>query len=260
MHLPLVMVFVAGTLNAFDSMEAQTARVGIVDADSVAFRVRIENVSNGGTLKLSAGGSVAIPISPGVWAIHTGANPFFTPGKADVGLGLKGLAEAGIAEVFAANLHRLQGVRSVGVFNAPLGRRRGMPRGQMDRASSSKMLQRGQHYEFTITAREGDRLSMVMMVAQSNDGLIATGRDAIELFDGAARPISGDVTSRLSLWDAGTELNEEPGAGRNQGLRQGAPHAGDPERKPVRPLSETEFGMLWPSTDKIVRVTITPKP
>ena len=256
----LVIVFLAGLVSASDTVGAQSARASVVDPDAVAFLVRIENVSSGSTLKLSAGGAVAIPLSPGVWAIHTAANPFFVPGEVEARLGLKGLAEAGSASAFAANIHGRPGVRSAGVFNKPLGRRRGMPRGQLDRASSARMLQRGQHYEFMISARKGDRLSMAMMVAQSNDGFIATSRDGIDLFDAAARPISGDVTSRLSIWDAGTEVNEEPGAGRNQGLRQGAPHAGDPERKPVRPMSEAEFGQLWPATVRIVRVTITPQP
>jgi hypothetical protein len=253
----LVIAFGASLLKASGPAGAQVPE-RLTDADTVSFLVRIENVSNAGTLRLSAGGAVAIPLSPGVWAIHTGANPILSPGEVDAGLGLKGLAEAGIAGAFAANLQAVPGVRSAGVFDKPLGRRRGMPRGQTDRASSSRMLQRGQHFEFTVHARPGDRLSLAAMVAQSNDGLIATGRDGIELFDAAGRPISGEVTSQLSLWDAGTEVNEEPGTGRNQGLRQGAPHAGDPERNPVRPMSEAEFGQLWPPTVKMVRVTISP--
>jgi hypothetical protein len=120
------------------------------------------------------------------------------------------------------------------------------------------MLQPGQRFEFTLTAQPGDRLSLAMMIAQSNDALIATGPDGIALFDGSGRPLSGNITSLLLMWDAGTEINEEPGLGRNQGLRQGAPHAGDPERKPVRPLVEAEFGSAWPSVDRIVKVTITP--
>jgi len=256
-HLPAWIVLVALPLAASAPAGAQN---GVSDTAAVTFLVRIENVTNGGTLRLSAGGGVAIPISPGAWAIHTGANPIFTPGRVEAGLGLKGLAEAGLARAFAANLPGLPGVRSGGVFSEPLGRRRGMPSGQRDRASSSRMLHRGQHYEFTVTAHRGDRLSMAMMLAQSNDGLIATGADGIELFDAAARAISGDMTSQLSLWDAGTEVNEDPGLGRNQGMRQSAPHAGDPERQPVRPMRESEFGELWPATDRIVRVTITPRP
>ena len=239
---------------------AQSAPVSVVDRDVMAFLVRIENVSSGGTLKLSTGGSVAVPLSSGVWAVHTGASPLFTPGEVEAGLGLKGQAEAGMARAFATNLDGRPGVRSVGVFNEPLGRIRAMPRGQPDRPAPSRMLQRGQHYEFAISARKGDRLSVAMMVAQSNDGLIATGGNGIELFDSAGSPINGDVTSLLSLWDAGTEVSEDPGVGPNQGLRQGAPHAGDPERRPVRPMSEAEFGQRWPPPKQLVRVTITPRP
>ncbi len=120
------------------------------------------------------------------------------------------------------------------------------------------MLQPGHYFEFTIEARPGDRLSLAMMIAQSNDGLVATGPEGIALFDASGRPVAGDVTGQLALWDAGTEVNEEPGLGRNQGLRQGAPHAGDPERRPVRLMSEAEFGALWPAVGEIVRVTVRP--
>lgn len=249
----------AGLLQAFAAADAQRSPSD-GDAAAVTFVVRVENVSDGGTLKLSTGGSAAIPLSPGVWVVHRGANPILAPGQPDAGLGLEGLAEAGLANAFAANLSGRDGVRSNGVFAEPLGRRRGMPPGKVDRASASSMLQRGQHYQFTITARKGDRLSIAMMISQSNDGVVATGGDAIALFDEGGKPVSGNVTARLALWDAGTEVNEDPGVGRNQGLRQGAPHAGDPERKPVRAMADAEFGKAWPSVERLVRVTITPRP
>jgi hypothetical protein len=235
------------------------------------FVVRVENVSKPSTLKLPSGGSVAVPVSPGVWAVHTGANPIFTPGELEHGRGLKGLAEAGMAREFAANLRGLPGVRNHGAFEtplAPLVQRGGMARRDMAappapsgaaRSPASRMLQPGHRFEFTVEARPGDRLSIALMVAQSNDGLLATGRDGIALFDAAGRPVAGNVTEQLALWDAGTEVNEEPGIGRNQGLRQGAPHAGDPERRPVRLMSEAEFGDRWPPVPQLIRVTIAPE-
>ena len=33
---------------------------------------------------------------------------------------------------------------------------------------------------------------------------------AIALFDSHGAPVSGDVTSKLVLWDSGTEVNQEP--------------------------------------------------
>ena len=237
---------------------AQALSSGGADTSGTTFFVRIENVSNRGTLKLSTGGSVAIPFSGGVWAVHTGDSPIFTPGAPEAGIGLKGLAEAGITDPFAANLRTLRNVRTADVFDKPKGHRRGMPKGDVDRETASKMLQPGQHFEFSLRAHRGERLSFAMMLAQSNDAVVATPPSGLELFDALGRPVSGDVTSRTTLWDAGTEVNEDPGVGRNQGLRQGAPHAGDPERRPVRPLGDAEFGQLWPAADRIVRVMIKP--
>lgn len=229
------------------------------DTAGTTFIVRVENVSRRETLRLPDGGTVSVPLSAGVWAVHVGDNPIVTAGAIESGLGLKGLAEAGLAAPFAANLKTVRNVRSAGVFDEPKGHRRGMPKGDVDRATASKMLQPGQHFEFAVVAHRGERLSLAMMLAQSNDGIVATKQTGLDLFDASGRPVSGDLTPQLALWDAGTEINEPPGAGRNQGLRQGAPHAGDPERRPVRPLAEAEYGQAWPSVDRLVKLTITPK-
>lgn len=236
-------------------------------APLVRFTVRVENVSTPTTLRLPDGSAAAIPVSPGVWAVHTAANPLLSPGQVEAGMGLEGLAEAGIVDAFASSLAGVPGVRASGTFEKPLAPlirvggmkpRRNMPAAAATAGVSSRMLQPGLHFEFTIEARPGDRLSMAMMVAQSNDGVIATGPEGIVLFEPDGRPRTGDVTAQLAFWDAGTEVNETPGTGRNQGLRQGAPHAGDPERRPVRPMAEAEFGPLWPPVGRIVRITLAP--
>jgi hypothetical protein len=227
----------------------------------VTFTVKVENVSRR-TLLLPNGNTTEIPLSPGVWAVHTGRNPILTPGEVEPGVGLKGLAEAGMALAFAPNLKTAAGVRAADAFREPLGqprRRMSTNRAEGGGANVSRMLMAGQRFEFTFTARPGDRLSLALMNAQSNDGVIANGAEGIALFDAAGSPISGDITGRLSLWDVGTEVNEEPGAGRNQGLRQGASHAGDPERRAVRPMRDAEFGDRWPAVDQIVKVQIAPK-
>lgn len=245
-----------------------TNRVG-AEASTTRFAVRVENVSTRTTLKLAKGGGVDMPLSLGVWAVHTGGNPILTPGKVDAGLGLKGLAEAGMAEAFAANLARVPGVRSHGVMNHPMmpavamgATAKGMgaksATATMVPAAEGSMLMSGAQVSVIIEARPGDQLSLAFMLGQSNDGIIGTGATGIALFDAKGRPVAGDVTSAIGLWDAGTEVNEEPGVGRNQGMRQGAPTAGDPERRPVRAMSEAEFGRQWPAASRILRVTITP--
>ena len=57
------------------------------------------------------------------------------------------------------------------------------------------------------------------MFGQSNDLFYSNDRP-IALFTGNGKPAAGEMTAQLSLWDAGTEVNEEPGLGPNQGPRQ----------------------------------------
>jgi hypothetical protein len=52
----------------------------------------------------------------------------------------------------------------------------------------------------------------------------------------------GDVTSQVILWDAGTELNQEPGIGADQGPRQKGANTGKAENGGVRNVKDLEFG------------------
>jgi hypothetical protein len=92
------------------------------------------------------------------------------------------------------------------------------------------------------------------MFGQSNDLFYANDRP-IALFDGAGKPVRGDMTPQLSLWDAGTEVNEEPGLGPNQGPRQKTPDAGVTEHKAVAHVSDNYH---YPRTADVLRVTIVP--
>ena len=58
------------------------------------------------------------------------------------------------------------------------------------------------------------------MYVQSNDLFLSPGDTGIALFADDGLPISGDITAQIGLWDAGTEVNEEPGVGANQAPRQ----------------------------------------
>ncbi len=262
-------VLLAAAMAGASMAGAQATSRGGAEASTTRFAVRVENVSTRTTLKLAKGGALDMPLSPGVWAVHTGGNPLLTPGKPDAGLGLKGLAEAGMAPEFAANLARVPSVRSHGVLDKPMMRRATMGAMANDMGAKSAssamvpspdgpMLMSGTQVDIIIDARPGDQLSLAFMLGHSNDGIIGTGAAGIALFDANGRPVSGDVTSTIGLWDAGTEVNEEPGVGRNQGMRQGAPSAGDPERRPVRAMSEAEFGVRWPAARRMLRVTIAP--
>ena len=82
-----------------------------------------------------------------------------------------------------------------------------------------------------------------------------TDGSGIELFDGDGMPIDGDVTLSLELWDAGTEVNEEPGIGLNQAPRQSGPDTGADENGAVRMVND---GYTYPAADDVIRITITP--
>lgn len=113
----------------------------------------------------------------------------------------------------------------------------------------------GQAYEVSFSAGRGMRLSFATMFVQSNDFFYAPASAGIPLFDDAGNAISGDITSQIVLWDAGTEADQEPGLGSDQAPRQVGPNTGalDPDST-VRLAADT-FGNL-PAVDDVIRVTL----
>ncbi len=211
-------------------------------APQTEFTVRIENVSTPMTLRLSNGTTAPAPTAPVLWVVHTGDNPVFVSGRPDAGLGLEALAEDGNPAPLAAALSDGAGVRSVGAVNMPVG------------ATEPGPVLPGQAYEFTVKGQPGDRLTVAFMFGQSNDLFYAPAQ-SLALFDRRGQPTGGDVTASLTLWDAGTEVNQEPGLGPDQAPRQSAPNTGTSEQAPVRPVADR---YTYPGVAEVVRVTIMP--
>lgn len=210
------------------------------------FALHIENVSTAATLKLSNGETAPAPTAPVLWLVHTGADHLFTDGKPDRGEGLESLAEEGDPSRLAAALEKHPGVVAVGFANVPVG------------ADEPGAILPGQAYHITFRAQKGQKLSLAFMFGQSNDIFFAPGGEGIDLFDASGEPLRGDLTSRLILWDAGTEMNQEPGLGPDQAPRQKAPNTGAAEDGVVRPLAEVKDGFRYPKVGEVVRVTLTP--
>jgi len=115
----------------------------------------------------------------------------------------------------------------------------------------------GEAYEFSFTANPGMKLSLTLMNGQSNDEFYAPDANGIALFDAQGMPVSGDITEKLILWDAGTEVNEELGIGPNQGPRQKGVNTGPDEHGVVtRAKSEA----IYAKNGELFRVTITAEP
>ncbi len=217
------------------------------------FKVRIENISSPTAIKALGGKRQGVGLSPGFWVVHTAGDPVFVPGTYDRGKGLQQQAEDGNpGRLFAmvtppdgmrtASMASGSGIVATGVFNTPVG------------ASAPGPIGPGGTYEFTVAGTRGERLSATWMFGKTNDWFFALPSNGIALFDKKGQPIHGDLTKQVSLWDAGTEVSEEPGVGPNQG-----PQAADgvgPKEHNLIATPDNEFP--HPGVAQILRITIIP--
>jgi hypothetical protein len=98
----------------------------------------------------------------------------------------------------------------------------------------------GAAFEIAFTAGKGQKVSFATMLGQSNDWFFGPSPAGIALYDAQGNPRSGDVTGELYLWDAGTEIDQEPAVGDATGPRQPAPDFGAPDPiGKVRQLGQT---------------------
>lgn len=219
-------LFTAGE-SASDGIE-DIAEDGFIDVESA---------------RVAANTGLIVPLSPGVWAVHDdGINPLFNNGEEDFGEGLEAIAEDGAPDAAASALKGKSGVISSDLFNTPVG------------ASMPGAIGPGASYTFSFTADAGDRLSLTTMFVQSNDWFYSFPEDGIDLYDGDT-PISGDVTSKIILYDAGTEIDEYPGAGLNQVIRQASSNTGAADANTnVRVVNNPPANV--PAANQVLKVSI----
>lgn len=207
------------------------------------FTVTVVNVSTPNLVATArAGGTV--PLSPGVYAIFKGIDPMFTVGStADAGIVL--IAEDGMNATKASSLATASGVTASGTFDSPGG------------PDSGPAIFSGESSTFTFTASPGDKLQLAMMFVQSNDWFYAFGNSGLALFTGNS-PVTGNVTSQLVLFDAGSEADTAPGTGDFQKPVQTptATNFGPADPNTLIRLASTS-GFTIPATSAVVRVTIT---
>lgn len=207
--------------------------------------VRIENITKADAFRASDGVKWSLAFSPGLAVVHTDKAPIFTAGKKDRGKGLEAQAEDGNPATLAKSLESDKGIKSVVVFNTLMGQK------------SPGRVGPGAAYECSIEAAPGSKLAVTSMFGQSNDLFYAPNESGIALFSNS-KPISGDITAKIILWDAGTEVNEEPGIGPNQAPRQTAPDTGKDENSVVKDIKDIKNGFNYPKTTSVMKVTITP--
>ena len=115
----------------------------------------------------------------------------------------------------------------------------------------------GNSESFTINAGKGHYLSFATMFVQSNDLFFAPDEGGIALYDSNGDPVTGDITMMVNLWDAGTEVNEEPGTGPNQPPRQSGPNTGPAENGTVKLITEVQDGFTYPAVSDVIMLTLT---
>ena len=234
--LAAVFVFALAVMISTGSLFSAKAHI------ETEFTVRIINVSRGDSLETSAGTRLFVPLAPGVFVIHNSDEPIFADGVADFGRGLEALAEDGNPGLLADAFRTQSGAITSGAFTTQLG---------LDMPGA---IGPGQAYQFTFVADEGARLSLATMFVHSNDLFYAPGPEGIELFDENERPLSGDITEFFELWDAGTEINQEPGIGSDQAPRQSGPNIGADENGVVRVVSDV---YEYPAVKDVIKIIIS---
>lgn len=121
-----------------------------------------------------------------------------------------------------------------------------------------------QAYEIEFTAGTGQFVSFATMLGESNDWFFAPVTTGIPLYDASGRPVSGDVTRSVLLWDAGTEADQEPGVGDAVGTRQAAPGVGAVDSNsalrevPIEVRLASGATFVRPAVSEMIRVTLTP--
>ena len=214
------------------------------DGMATKFTVRIENTTKPDAFTASNGGKWSLAFSPGLAVVRPGG-AIFSAGKKDRSQGLEAQSEDGDPSMLAKSLQSVKGIKSIVVFTTLIG------------AAGPGPITPGTAYEFTFSAVAGDRLSLTTMMGQSNDWSCAPAESGIDLFENG-RGISGDITSQMVLWDAGTEVDQEPGIGSEQGPRQKAPNTGVAENGVVRNAKDVKYARAYAKTSEVMKVTITP--
>ncbi len=210
------------------------------------FTVVIENVSTPQTVATDrANGTV--PLSPPTYAVFTGDDPMFTPGE-KANLGTARIAEDGFPTEMLSILASAGNVNFSAAAESPGG------------PDNGPALFAGESVTFSISAVPGNKFQFETMFVQSNDWFYAFTGGGLELFNGNT-PISGDQTSRLAVYDAGTEQDTAPGTGPDQKPVQDpmATNVGPDEDVAVA-LASSRHAFTIPANNAVIKVTITPQP
>ncbi len=176
-------------------------------------------------MKLNANTGIMTGLSPALVVVYRGdKNPIYELGKTDSGMGLKEIAQYGNVTQLQNSLKSLSNVKGVYIAgNAPV------PPG-------SKVMT-------NFKADPGDKIAYATMFGFSNDWFYANEQS----IDANTK---GDLTSKTTLFDLGTGVDQYPGAGNRQALFGGTPQS---ENMVISKVG-TQYPV--PSVQNVIKVTM----
>jgi len=193
--------------------EAGTLEGTTPPAEPVDIQIVLTNLSSPGDLVSSTGIPDDHVFAPGIAVVHDDHWALFSEGVA-ADAGVEALAEDG------NNAPLLDTLEAAGAVDAAAFAAKD------DTYADAPMLP-GDEAVLWVEAVPGDHLTVATMVGQSNDWFASVVPGGFRLFDADGAVREGDHTAELRFYDAGTEADEEYGAGASQAPRQAAPGEGD---------------------------------
>ncbi len=232
----------------FSLLTLAISSCGGADGKALVIEILLSNLATETSFVPSDGIPAVVAFSPAFGVVHEdGTSPLFTSGSA-ASSGLESLAEDGNFVPLIDELSLTEGVRLTAAVNTPEGE------------ESPGPLLPGGTYRLLITVQQAAtgggqnaRVSLASMFLQSNDVFVASPEGGLRLFDDAGNVITGDRSGELLLLDAGTEVNQEPGLGADQALRQMDFNQGAAEGGIVRGVDD---GFVYPSVPSVLRMTV----
>lgn len=175
--------------------------------------------------KLNANTGIMTGLSPALVVVYRGEkNPIYELGQLDAGKGLKEISQFGDVSKLQNSLQSLPNVKGVYVAgNAPVSP--------------------GQKISTSFEANSEDKIAYVTMFGFSNDWFFAN-EEVINT------NTIGDISTKTSLFDSGTGVNQYPGAGNHQALFGGMPQ---PENIVISKVGN-EYPV--PPVQNVIKVTI----
>ncbi len=156
----------------------------------------------------------------------------FTEGQ-KANLGTARIAEDGFPDEMLAILAAATNVKQSGAAPSPGG------------PDNGPALFAGESVTITLQAEPGDKLQFETMFVQSNDWFYAFTGGGIDLFNGDT-PLSGDLTGRVEVYDAGTEQDTAPGTGPDEDVN-------------IQTARQRHPSFTVPANNAVIRVTLTPQ-